>query len=285
MHAVLAMSMLHTEHLRRANSTPSPPSRYAIHHWQQSLTQFSKSMTPAITRGNADAVLVTSTLINAIAFCLVDTSELDKCWPLSSAPSDLQWLSIQKGIGLISRATQQLGRTSKIKDLFDEGRDGFQEAEITSETVMLCAPDLAELCDISPLSTVQNNAYFGALQRLAPMIQVPCNPSTIFAHLAFLAAVSSSFLSLLCGKDHRALLLLSYWYANVAPFNCWWIGIRSKLEGAAICKYLEREAEDRIVSLLGYPAKGCGFGLTRQVRDASTDSQVEAQTLMPCTPM
>jgi hypothetical protein len=62
-------------------------------------------------------------------------------------------------------------------------------------------------------------------------------------------------------KDHRALLLLAYWFAKVCNTSVWWLDRRATLECQAICLYLERYSTDVVVhDLLEFPRAKCGIG-------------------------
>jgi Fungal Zn(2)-Cys(6) binuclear cluster domain/Fungal specific transcription factor domain len=273
MHAILAMSVLHSQYLK---GRKFPPARYAVYHWQQCLFQFSKHVAPSIRDEKADAMLITSTLINGLAFILVNASSVERCWPLSSSPEDLQWVSVQGGIDLIFRATYPLSDSSKIRELFSDVGQESLVIQPTPQEILRQVPRLAALCDIMPGSNSQTNIYFAPLQSLTPLMAIPCTPDTVLLHLGFITSLDARYLSLLREKDHRALLILSCWYGNICTYDCWWTSLRSRIECLAICTYLDRNADDSITSLLDFPAKACGY------RSAAA---TEAQTFIPCTTM
>lgn len=56
-------------------------------------------------------------------------------------------------------------------------------------------------------------------------------------------------------EDLRALPLLAYWDAKIAPHTSWWVRQRSVIEGLAICFYINRRCADEpdVLQLLGFP--------------------------------
>lgn len=229
-------------------------------------------------------MLVTSTLINGIAYALINDACLETCWPFSDRTDDLLWLRIQPGINLIFQATFPLDSSSKVRDIFnDADNESYLMPELSNPLNL--TPDLCHLCDITETSTPSNNPYLNTLQLLASLMQIPCGPDSVFIHLSFVASARQEFIALLHHKDHQALLILCYWYAIMCAYDCWWISIRSRTECAAICLYLERYASNTIVSLLDTPARACGISLKGQSKVGDYSGELGLQTLMPCAPM
>ena len=52
---------------------------------------------------------------------------------------------------------------------------------------------------------------------------------------------------------------MSYWYANIYLFDCWWVSLRPRLECVAICKYLDENANQSIRHMLFFPAQASGY--------------------------
>ena len=278
MHAVLTMSAMHTRYLE---GTSRGPSRFKIYHWQQTLAEFGRRIAPRIGKNDADAMLVTATLINGISFAMVEATDPRESWPFSPAGNSLQWLSLQGGISLNFEATQPLSDESALKLLFaelDEAHPQMDHGPGMSEL----APLLLELCDIGARSTAENNAYLRALQVLAPLLQLECNAETVITHLSFIGSMQPEYVALLRSKDHRALLIFSYWYATIYSFQCWWTAPRSRMGCTSICMYLEEHGDESIRELLPFPARACGYTLKEQW---SLSTEETPQILMPCTPM
>ncbi len=257
-------------------------SRPTMYHWQQCLGYFSKSLTLRLEGRTADAMLVTSTLINGLGFALVQASAPEHSWPLRSNDDDLQWLSLQGGINLVFGAVQPLGEDSALGRLFAQAVDeDAADGLVAPECPQFIA--LSILCDMATSPTAPTNPYVSALLLLQPLLLLPCNATTLLAHLSFIGNISRSFISLLRAKDHRALLIFACWYAGICEYDCWWTLQRSRIEGTAIIIFLERNGNADIREVLEWPARKLGYALNSdkpRVDDAST-----AQTLIPCSPM
>ena len=278
MHAVLTMAAMH---LRFLEPVSRKVSQLEIYHWQQTLRRFGERVASPISKNDADAMLATATLVNGIAFAMVEATDPNQCWPFSSETNDLQWLSLQGGIELIFQATYPLHEKSVLKALFGD-LDDIQPASNNSPGWEGLPPPFLQLCQITALSTAENNPYYGSLQVLAPLLKLECTAETVLIHLGFIGSVRTEYVSLLRAKDHRSLLILSYWYATICSFECWWTAPRSRMECTAICMYLETYADDCIRELLPFPAQACGYTL-RTPQSWPTERLPEV--LMPCFPM
>lgn len=273
MHAVLALTAMH---IRSLEGVSQRPSTVEIYHWQQTLAQFGQKVAPRINKNDADAMLATATLINGIAFAMVEATDPRQSWPLSSNANDLQWLSLQRGIELIFQATQPLHDESVLKDLFKE----LDEVELAVSCGLGgLPPSLTQLCQITTQSTAENNRYYAALEVLAPLLQLECTAETLITHLGFIGSMRPEYVSLLRIKDHRALLILSYWYATICSFECWWTNPRSRMECTSICMYLENHADYSVRELLPFPAQACGYSLRSIL---SFTGERSPQSLTPC---
>jgi hypothetical protein len=213
MHAILAFSAMHIRSLKAPSQRPSP---LEIYHWQQTLARFGQKVAHHIGKEDAGSMLATATLVNGIAFAMVDGDDPCESWPVSSKPNDLQWLSLQGGIELIFHATQPLHDESAPKDLFtgEIDDDKFNK----SLSLSRLPPRLIQLCQITAQSTPENNPYYDPLQLLAPLLQLECTNETIITHLGFIGSMRPEYASLLWAKDHRALLIFAYWYATICSF-------------------------------------------------------------------
>jgi hypothetical protein len=149
-------------------------------------------------------MLVTSTLVNGIAFILDGTprnpNDPMQCWPLTPpSPHDLSWLNVQSGINLIFAATFPLADTSQVKDLFNFPREAEPSPDISKLETPPCAatelitafPDLCKVCGITPTSTADDNPYLSPLSRLLPLTTLPRTSTNLFSHLSFISALAS----------------------------------------------------------------------------------------------
>ena len=259
MDAILAMASLHRHRL--VSSSGAPP-RQVTAHWQRCLSDFASRLTKGFDGDDADAMLATATLINGVAFALVDHQVPSKVWPLASNSSDLEWLYRQKGITIVYAACPFVRPNSALKQLFDvDPFDDLQDIAVADENIL--RDRLASAC---VTGDSEQNVYDNALQVLGPLLRLPCTSETILMHLGFIGLMNSEFIALLREKNHIALLILSYWYAGICSFDCWWVTLRPALECVAICKYLDQHATQIIRDLLFYPAEACGYSLQAPLR-------------------
>ena len=216
---------------------------------------------------DADAMVMTAVMLNSIAFSMIDSTEPANTWPNVPDLEHLQWLSIRRGIETVMEATQQWHENS----LFKVALDSSVVEIVTSVddhrpgTVDIPEP-FVQLCNLKPESTSENNPYHGTLRSLFRIPNVRCTRDTVLFFLRFHSSLEPQFLVLLERRDAVALLILCYWYALICDFKEWWIYSRASIECTAICIYLENHADDRIVEMLHFPAKACGYSLRNRKR-------------------
>ena len=251
MHAILSFGAIH---VRALTSSTSPASKSEVFHWNQTLGSFSKKLAQPAQPDDANALLATATLINGIAFAMIDEGDARTSWPWTTDAQDdeLRWLQLQRGIQLVFLETKDLGRKGAFRGLFG-GEEYLENQYQANETVpdfsSTSAPpvlrSLAALCQVKPDSNPSTNAYFTPLSLLASDIQrkSPENSddaNEIFSYLSFIGFASNAYIALLKARDHRAMLLLCCWYRVVGKLDCWWVARRARLEWRSIAEYLEK---------------------------------------------
>ena len=280
MYAMLALS---TVQVRLSKVPILPPSEQELSYWHRALKAFTKRLSQPIDRDHADAMLATATLINGIAFAMVGGADAEHCWPF--ADSDLQWLRLQRGIGIVMQNTQLVAESTIFRRLFDDAeQEQGNHSEYTSpisapsadETVSDsadCPPlaiQLRTLCRVDQHTKPHENPYLIPLSILTPFLSHPCDSAEeVLFHLGFLGSVTEEYISLLLLKDHRALLLQACFYATICKAPCWWTAARSRTECQAIVMYLEKYAWKDIVELLPFAADLCGYSLRTTLMNVS----------------
>lgn len=83
-----------------------------------------------------------------------------------------------------------------------------------------------DLCNLSILSTVQNNPYHAAIRMLCPLFSMKCTTETVMKYPNFIGYMRPEFIALLQRQDARALLILGCWYGLVCRCNQWWLARR-----------------------------------------------------------
>ena len=219
-------------------------------HWQQALGTFNKVLSAAfqpsadpLTDSERFAIWGTSMMLGALAFCHLDARTPEEAWPLAPAsPMDLNWLRLSEGktLTMIMRVAAPL----LTQDVMDTYRtppiSGMDLRALPMEMVQLCYLDFEEgVIDESSASSECSNAYFQAAALLAQILRSNDHLSNLQTFWTFTMHMQPEFRRKLEEKDPPALLILAYWYAKVCQSRHWWLVRRARLEGLAICEYLE----------------------------------------------
>ena len=71
--------------------------------------------------------------------------------------------------------------------------------------------------------------------------------------------MDTEYRELLEAKDPAAMVLLSWWYAKLIPYNAWWITRRALFQSQAICLYLDKtlSPDHELRRLLEFPKSVC----------------------------
>jgi hypothetical protein len=261
MDGILSFSDSHKRILR---SYGSKPGRAELYYFQRMLRKYAQRLSQPITKDDADSMFATTTFLNAISFALIETERPTECWPLKLNTNNccLQWMSIQRGLRPMILITQPWREDSVFNPSFADFKQAA-EAFIDERQGREGLPtELADLCDITDESTVDNNPYHGALRLLSILLRIECTSETVGLHIAFTCSMRPEFFALVQGRDPRALLLLSYWFALLCTFDECWSMKPAKTECAAICIYLDKIGDPRIRDLLRFPARACGYDLS-----------------------
>ena len=256
MHAVMTVTAMHKRYLH--SQDPSPTSE-ELYHWQHTTYLFNQKISRPLTLDEADAIFATATNLNGISFASIHTTDPYQSWPLQEDPDRLQWLRIQQGIKLMIVFAQPWRPTSAFACLANEADDSMSTFTDTRSGCAGIPKPFADLCSLSASATAENNPYHASLRMLTPLFAIHCSTENIMRHLNFIGFMQADFIVLLQEKDHISLLILAYWYALVCRCDQWWIARRALVECTAICIYLERHADTKILKLLHFPAQACGY--------------------------
>ncbi|KAE8406436.1 hypothetical protein BDV37DRAFT_281025 [Aspergillus pseudonomiae] len=215
-----------------------------------------------IDRDNMDTLITSCILIAMFSFSAETTTPLDS-WIFSDDPANMNWLSVQGGLRCLLEITKPWMKESIWNEPFQESSN-YEYADDHRMGREDLDPDLADLCDITETTTEETNPFHWPLRMLCPLLRIPrhkCGASRI---TNFMGRLLPDFVHLLAAKEPRALLILSYWLALMCiSVDEWWVGPRVTLECQAICMYLEACGDRRIVELLEFPARACGYKSTR----------------------
>ncbi|KAF7547680.1 hypothetical protein G7Z17_g7554 [Cylindrodendrum hubeiense] len=263
LHVFLTFALLHDTHLSSFKTSAAHRSQLAFHWYHgtalfhRNLSAATKSSPTALASSHRDALWAAAAILGSAAFAFVGSVEPAAAWPLKeTSPTDLDWLKMSDG----KRVVWDLADPTRPESIFhplvaDHGKhiapNGF--APIAPNALPASFYPLFNLAS----STASTNPYHVAASVLAQLLAREVNDETVIQFLSFLSQLDPRYRLLLEEKDPRALLLLSYWFAQLAGFETWWLSQRALVEGKAVCIYLERECADDpiIMELLEFPKR------------------------------
>lgn len=261
-HAALLVTAMHDRSL--SGRQGSSLSTRELSHTQESLTLFNQRLSGSFPSEERDALWVTSGMLGTISFFHLEAQHPEEAWPLKPfSKLDLNWLRLSEGKRQVWHLTNPAREGGLLQGMaLEHQRIAFHCYRPGGLETL--PPELLALCELDEKSNKDNNPYFLAASTLSRIWNVD-NIQTIFLYFfGFITITTSEYANLLEAKDHRALLLLAYWYALVRQTEHWWILPRVMLECQAICIFLERYASQntRIQTLLQYPRTLCGMAST-----------------------
>lgn len=204
---------------------------------------------------DSDAILLTSMMINMQYFCYVDSTNPKDSWVFSGSPSRLDWLNMQMGLTPLVHSTAKYHADSLLRPV-------WEYAAYERDANKGLPPDMLRLCGIHKnASNLQRNSYWQALQSLAPLMLVERCTNNLIKYLSCLAGFNKKFFAKAQVNDHKALLILAYWFGLMCSVKFWWTGPRVYRDAIALCMYIEEHGNQRVRALLEFPAQACGYKL------------------------
>jgi hypothetical protein len=110
----------------------------------------------------------------------------------------------------------------------------------------------------------QSNPYLAALARLAPLMTMERGSITLIRYFGLVSTLGPDFLVLVQQNDLRALLILAYWYGLMSNVQFWWTSARVLRDCQGLVMYLEAHGDEKLRSLLDFPAEACAYSLRDQ---------------------
>jgi hypothetical protein len=244
----------------------------SLHHWTAASALFNAVLSKPIEPDSRDALWATATLVGTLVFAYVEAEKAEESWPLKTSShtepslmsssgnydgkvgnlgsgSDLSWVHLSEGKKAIWTIAQPTRPDSVFyqatTDRFHPGDNSLVATWILEDDFSAVPLHILRFFNVSTdteRSTVQSNPYhlplllLSHLQYLAPATQ-----NNLMVFLNFLAYMTPEFKALLEQKDHRAIVLLAWWFGMLENTKIWWLGRRAKLEGEACRKWLGRE--------------------------------------------
>ena len=261
-HIVLVLTLMHDRFLSSPEGTP-PTSKESFHFYHGTAL-FHILLDQPIREEDKDPLWATAALLGAVTIAGIEATRPEDSWPLKvDSASDLDWLRMSDGKKEVWRLVDPLrdGSVFKAALSYEHQRAPEPYNHVVPELEMLY-PYLTKIYDYHPdNSEEQEDPYHTAASILTRLLELECNHSTIMYFLSFLGHMDPQYRELLHKKDPKALLLLSWWYGKMCQYNVWWQTRRMRLEGQAICMYLEQNHADQqdVVRLLDYPKMMTGM--------------------------
>lgn len=255
---------MHDRHI--ATSMSSQASEKESFHTYHGTAIFSALLKQDIPAHERDPLWACAALLGAITIASIEATCAEEAWPLAPpAPADLDWLRMSDGKKEVWRLVNPLREDSVWKEAlaYDHHTQPEPVQGPIPELEMLY-PYLTRIYDYNPLAPAQedkDDPYHTAASILTRLLEFDCNHANIMYYLSFLGHMDPRYRRLLHNKDPKALLLLVWWYGKMCQYNAWWMSRRMRLEGQAICLYLEKHHADKedIVRLLDYPKMMTGL--------------------------
>ena len=257
LHLFIVVAMMHDAFLDPSLNTPASRATLALHLYHATSLFKQKLLKSSSEQAcEVDSLWLACSLMSITSFGKLDIMDPFQAWPLkdSNDGCDLEWLGMSDG----KRALTNMSLASPDGSFFKDLLHVLSQHHPTDGEAPI-APDVLPagfypLFNLSQDSSSEINPYHKAASILGQLFHRRVDEFNIGDFLAFTFYADRSYRDLLQAKDHRSLLLMSYWFAMIATNSVWWMQRRPAVEGAAICIYLERNCVDRrILDLLDYP--------------------------------
>ena len=266
MHMTLAVSAAHLKRLR-ADVPTTHDAVSEAQHWQQGLLLHRKELAePPHEYDTRYDARVETTFLTIIYLCALDDrlpldaflngSEETLLHAISPMAACNGFRALRINAGPLTHSSvwlPVLTATDDAQRSFSNeapGPDGLPAAFV-------------ELCGIGADSTVDNNDYHRIVRYLTPLLRLKPDVSNFAKLFSFAGRSWLNFKPLLLRRDHRALLLMSYWFGLLHQIDQWWLTVRAQSECAALVAYLSESSDDpRLRRLLEYPSSFGQSGLS-----------------------
>ena len=252
MHMVLSLTLMHDAHLAKESpARTATHTRNALQHWNTATKLFNTVLSNPIRPAARDAIWATGALIGATVFAYVESPDPFASWPLKpSDPNDLDWLKLSEGKKAIWKVADPLRPDSIFHSMSKEYSFSDMPQWIEANDLSSLPTELLGIFDITPESTVLSNVYHLPVLILARLHDMMPTHDNVLNFLYFMGYMTATFRDLLEAKDHRALLLLGWWFKKLQDGELWWLTSRSRIEGEALRIWLERWYGEGVLSEL-----------------------------------
>ncbi|KAK4148983.1 sterol uptake control protein 2 [Chaetomidium leptoderma] len=212
------------------------------------LRDFQPALAAPLTQSRSDALLLTSMLLNNLAFASV--ADEGKGYPWVSSPpsnaaesgssssSGLGWLALGMGLRPLLTATRGFhGAESALTPIFAASDDENQTFSRSHEELEGAPAHWARL--VSGASAGDKDwCLRSPLGTLATIRALPPVPENSLMYARFVGTLEAEFMRLLCDRDERAMWMLGYWLGAMGRLGAWWTSLRVRRDGLAIRSFL-----------------------------------------------
>lgn len=246
MHMVLSLTLMHDAHLAPAGPASTSAlslRRASLTHWSTATTLFVSLLSRPIPPSYRDAIWATGALQGTASMAYLESTSPYDAWPLKpSDPNDLTWLKLSEGKRAIWNIAQPWRDDSIFHALGKAMNHWEQPTWITAPDLASLPPRLTRLFDIDENTRAEDNVYLNSLLCLRHTACLPLTRDHVMRFIVFLLYMSSAFRARLEEKDPRAMVLLLWWFRQLAMGDdeVWWMTQRARVEGRAIEIWLER---------------------------------------------
>ncbi|OAA66896.1 hypothetical protein SPI_01472 [Niveomyces insectorum RCEF 264] len=263
---MLAVAASHLAHHTAATN----PSRHRVAEralLSAALDRFRPALVARpLTTERADALLVTSIMINNLAFAGLngeDALDLNASWVFSRCADRLNWLGLQLGLKPLLAATAPFREASLLRPMYEASDEaalvyaGDNAGDDTAEDGVPSHWDrLAAALDAEMISMGSGGGGGGgdntvewieephpareAVRILAAIRRLPAAAHNVFLFVRLIAALDPRFVGLLRAGSEGGHWILGYWLRQMGRLDLWWSRPRSTRDGAAIRLFLAR---------------------------------------------
>ncbi|KAL5342053.1 hypothetical protein BJX70DRAFT_386463 [Aspergillus crustosus] len=251
-------------HMNRICSTDKSRELAEAYFWQRALQLYSRALQHQVDEKNVDG-LISASMFIGITSIIPPRFEIHDSFVFTGRHSDLNWLAIQGGLACILKVAAKYLPTSIWGTPFGQNNEWESKLfkyEVTQGRGGL-HPGLADLCEITEMTTAETSPYYFPLKILSPYLELEANAENAAQCTTWMGRIDPEFVNLCRECDPRALVILAYWMGLMCTLSEWqpWVEGRVRNECIAICIYLESEGDPIIHPFLEFPASAAGYTL------------------------
>ncbi|KAH7130072.1 hypothetical protein B0J11DRAFT_602276 [Dendryphion nanum] len=272
MHAILALSACHLQHLGLSPTHAlqfRAPEAFHAHLASSGLRNAVRGEIKSTAE--ADTILTTSMLLNTLTFCVADYRDTEDVSSYRARTGTgieglrWDWMRIQIGITELLYQTRPWRPDSMWMPLFiaTHERSALLAAERESELGGL----LREFCERqrereggrNKECEEREDMYDELVEMLTPLIERKVEVKWLIYYLHPVGAMTGDFVGLLEKGDTRALVLFVHWLRLMCAVDLWWCVRRVRRVCWVICEGLWARLGREEREIVRAPGVACGF--------------------------